>query len=137
MGLKQKGKHFIELTVEEFKQIKDAYFQKKKGEALERASTPITSEEAASLGNFEPIANLTGNAVKVVELLLAQLAYGDDDIHEATFELHEMVDNIFRASGSKQGKRMAYTFDTIREIQPEINQSKNYPTPEILGEDKR
>ena len=116
-------------ATELFLKYKDVIFQKKKGEALERASTPISSEEAASLGHFEPIANLTGNGLKAVEILLAQLAYGTNEVPEVTWEMGEMVDNIFRASGSKAAKRMLATFETIQEIKPDI-QTQKYNLPE-------
>ncbi len=128
MPNEKESRNVIIRTVEELTKLKDIYFQKKKGEGLERLSTPRDSEEAASLGDFGATVNLIGNGVKGVARAMNYFAG-----NECNF-LSDFVDDVYRSSASKQFKRGLAVRDIIQNVHPDVNVTKgSMPTPEGFG----
>lgn len=118
-------------TVEQLTKIKDIIFQKKKGESLERLSTPRDAEEAASLGDFDAMVNLIGNGVKGIARAMNYFAG-----NECNF-LSDFVNDVYRSSASKQFKRGTAVRDIIQNVRPDVNMGSGYrPTPEALTVDR-
>jgi len=93
------------------------YFQWEKGKALKRMSTPLSAEEASSLGDFNVLMNLALNALKSLEKDINRLCFLDD------YELTSLADNIFRGTASKKALRLLTVGHTIETIKPDFNQS--------------
>ncbi len=120
------------ITVEELSKFKEVYFQLKKGEGLERLSTPRDAQEAASLGDFDAMVNLIGNGIKGVARAMNFFSKT-----ECPF-LTDFIDDVFRSSASKQFKRGTAIKDVIQNVKPDINLSKgSMPTPEAFGYEEK
>ena len=94
-------------TIEEAVKLKDVLFQKEKGEALKRSSTPRDEEESASLGYFEAETGLTGTFLKSIELDINYLCNLGND-----YSLSHAVDLFFRSTGSRKSKRLETVMNT-------------------------
>jgi hypothetical protein len=121
-------------SVKDLKSLEGVFFKKEKGEALRRLSTPQSEKEASALGYFEVLSNVTGNAVKAVEVYLNILAAGhngDPDILK-DYTLSHLIDNIFRSSGSRKAERMKLVAETIQEAKPEVTMNRDFSDPEAI-----
>lgn len=87
--------------------LKDVVLAKKQGEALERVSTPLTNEEALSLGYYDSTSNLALNTMILVERLINNICGVKDT------PIAKLAYNISRSSGNRQAKRMEKTLETI------------------------
>ncbi len=108
-------KEFVIKSIEDAVQLKDVLFQKEKGEALKRGSTPRDEYEAAALGIFEAQANAVLNAIKALEKDINWLCNLEDN------SLSEFADNLFRGTGSRKGRRLELTLQTVSDIKPDVN----------------
>ncbi len=90
-----------------WKELKNIFLAKKQGEALERGSTPITYDEAISLGNFGFQAVYAIGVIEAHQKFIKSLTGYDGNI------LTKFNETIGRASGSISAKRMDQTFEAV------------------------
>lgn len=90
-----------------WKELKNIFLAKKQGEALERASTALTFDEAISLGQFGHQAVYALSMIEMHQAYIFSLTDYNGDI------LNRFVETIGRASGSIQGNRMLQTFEAV------------------------
>lgn len=117
-----------EKAVDALLKVKDSFWPIKKGEGFERATTPNTREEALSL-------SILGTNSSII---LASLGSIEQDINFLCgledLSLTDMTDNLARGFGSKAGKRMELSFNTIKESQEVPNMSmQNFRNPVQYG----
>lgn len=93
-----------------WKELKDIFLAKKQGEALERSSTPLTFDEAISLGQFGHQAVYALSLIEAHEGFIKSLTGYQGRI------LSRFVESIGRASGSIQGTRMMQTFESVGQL---------------------
>ena len=102
--------------------IKDVFLAKKQGEALERISTPLTHNEALSLGNYAHQAAYAVAVVDLHETLINDLVnieedekgeLSDDELEQC---LHVFTETVARSSGSISAKRMEKGYETIAQL---------------------
>lgn len=117
-----------ELEFKQMKELKDIYLAKKQGEALERASTPSTYDEAVSLGNFGHETVYAMAVVDAHQRFIYSLTGHDGNILQ---KFNEMVG---RASGSIATKRMEKTLETVGQLgQYNPMPKHDMPKPTALG----
>ncbi|MHA2010437.1 MAG: hypothetical protein ACXACY_23470 [Candidatus Hodarchaeales archaeon] len=115
-----------------FLKFKDAYFQKEKGDALKRTSTPFLEEEAQSLGDFNHIANNLGSAI----IGIAETMNHFSGVKCNTLRDH--VTRTYRGSASKSFKRGTAIRDIIQNVRPDVNMpSHQMPEPRAYGEEDK
>jgi len=90
-----------------WKELKNIFLAKKQGEALERASTALTFDEAVSLGQFGHQAVYALSVIEMHQKYIKSLTGYQGNI------LTRFVETIGRASGSIQGNRMLQTFEAV------------------------
>lgn len=93
-----------------WKELKNIFLAKKQGEALERSSTPLTYDEAISLGNFD------FQAVYAIGIIEAHPAFIESFTGYKSNILTRFNATIGRASGSIQAKRMDQTFAAVGQL---------------------
>lgn len=93
-----------------WKELKDIFLAKKQGEALERASTALTFDEAVSLGQFGHQAVYGLSIMQMHQKYIRSLTGYEGDI------LSGFVETIGRASGSIGAKRMEQTFESVGKL---------------------
>jgi len=93
-----------------WKELKDIFLAKKQGEALERGSTPLTFDEAISLGQFGHQAVYALSLIEAHQSFIFSLTGYQGSI------LTRFVESIGRASGSIQSKRMEQTFQAVGQL---------------------
>lgn len=130
MAIKDDLEEFKVRTIEDAVQIKDVLFQKEKGHALKRASTPRDESESSSLGIFESQANAVLNAIKSLEKDINWICKIEDN------SLSEFCDNLFRGTGSRKGRRLELTLQTVSDIKPDVNMGMTSyrGPPEFFGD---
>lgn len=107
------------------KEFKDVYLAKKQGEAIERASTPKTHEEALSLGNYQHQAAYALSVIDLHQQLIFQLTGYRGN------ELTKFTETVARASGSIGNKRLEKTLEAVATIgQYYPMQKGQIPTPQ-------
>lgn len=99
-----------ELQEPTWKELKNIFLAKKQGEALERSSTPLTFEEAISLGQFGHQAVYALSVIEMHQKYIESLTDYKGNI------LTRFVESIGRASGSIQGNRMLQTFEAVGQL---------------------
>jgi len=110
-----------------WKELKDIFLAKKQGEALERDSTPLTFDEAVSLGQFGHQAVYALSVIEMHQKYIKSLTDYDGHI------LVRFVETISRASGSIQAKRMEQTFLAVGQLgQYQPFPKTELPTPGLL-----
>lgn len=111
-----------------WKELKDIFLAKKQGEALERSSTPLTYDEAISLGHFGHQAVYAIGIIEAHQSFIFSLTGYKGSI------LTRFNETIGRASGSIQAKRMDETFESVGQLgQFQPFPKSEIPTPEMLG----
>ena len=94
------GDDFKIENIDDLNKIKDILFQKEKGEALAKASTPRTSKEDQSTGFFDGKVNMIGNGA--IGVATAQNFFANDNCGF----IIDFVYSVFRSSASKQARRL-------------------------------
>ena len=111
-----------------WKELKDIFLAKKQGEALERGSTPLTYDEAISLGNFG------FQAVYAIGVIEAHQSFIESLTGYKGSILTRFNETIGRASGSIQAKRMDETFESVGQLgQFQPFPKMDLPEPTQLG----
>lgn len=111
-----------------WKELKDIFLAKKQGEALERSSTPLTFDEAISLGQFGHQAVYALSVIEMHQGFIKSLTDYDGNV------LTRFVESIGRASGSIQGSRMMQTFESVGQLgQYQPMPKHDLPEPTTLG----
>jgi len=109
------------------KEFKDVYLAKKQGEVLERTSTPLTHDEALSLGNYQHQAAYALSAIDLHQQLIEQLSGYKGN------ELTNFTETIARASGSITAKRMEKVLEAVATIGQFYPMNKGQiPTPQAV-----
>ncbi len=119
----------VEESLDTLIKVKDHFWPIKKGEGFERATTPRTREEALSLSILGPNSAIILSVLEGIEDDINLLCGLDD--HSLT----HTSSNLARAFGSKGGKRMELSFNTIKEAKevPNFSQQTVRPAPINYG----
>ena len=100
----------VHQPVDWLKEFKDVYLAKKQGEAIERSSTPLTHNEALSLGKYQHQAAYALSVIDLHQQLIRQLTgYGGN-------ALTNFTETVSRASGSIGATRMEKTLEAVATI---------------------
>ena len=109
------------------KEFKDVYLAKKQGEAIERASTPLSHNEALSLGNYGHQAAYALSVIDMHQQLIFQLTGYKGN------ELTTFTETVARASGSIGTKRMEKVLEAVATIGQYLPMGKGQiPTPQAV-----
>ncbi len=132
MSLRERLSEVLAESVDTLIKVKDSFWPIKKGEALERASSPSSREEALSQTHIGPNSAILLSTLPALEDDINFLCGLDDR------SLTQITGDLARAFGSKRGKRMELTFDTIKQSKevPNMSMTQYRGTPEYFG-DKR
>ena len=117
------------LSIKELKQIKDAVLQLKQGETLERASRPISINEALGLGYYDVDCAIALSTLNAYQKILNSISGQDSTL------LSDFSTQVAIASGSRQHIRLSEVLDAIAKISSkQTEKSHEFPTPEHLGD---
>lgn len=115
-------------TVKELKVVKDALYELKQGETLERASRPISINEALGLGYFDVDCAMALATLNAYQAILNSISGKNSTL------LSDFSAQVAVASGSRQHIRLSEVLDAIAKISNKSGeQSKDFPSPEHLG----
>ena len=115
-------------TVKELKVVKDALYELKQGETLERASRPISINEALGLGYYDVDCAIALATLNSYQKILNSISGKDSTL------LSDFSTQVAIASGSRQHIRLSEVLDAIAKISNKSgDQSKDFPQPEHLG----
>jgi len=116
------------LTIKELKQVKDAVLQLKQGETLERASRPISINEALGLGYYDVDCAIALATLNSYQHILNSISGKNSTL------LSDFSTQVAIASGSRQHIRLSEVLDAIAKIGSKTaDKSTDFPQPEHLG----
>jgi len=115
------------LTVKELKQVKDAILQLKQGETLERASRPISINEALGLGYYDVECAIALSTLNAYQKILNSISGKESTL------LSDFSTQVAIASGSRQHIRLTEVLDAIAKISSKSTEKNaDFPTPESV-----
>ena len=113
------------LTIKELKQVKDAILMLKQGEGLERASRPISINEALGLGYFDVECAIALSTINAYQKILNSISGKNSTL------LSDFSNQVAIASGSRQHIRLSEVLDAIAKISSKTTEKQtDFPTPE-------
>jgi len=114
-------------TVKELKVIKDALYELKQGETLERAGRPISINEALGLGYFDVDCAIALTTLNAYQKILNSISGKQSTL------LSDFSNQVAIASGSRQHIRLSEILDAIAKISNKSGEKNtDFPTPETV-----